>query len=46
MNGPALHTGLSLNSPAADDLVVSVENLAEVRDRYDAEKADPDGNDG
>ena len=29
-----------------DDLVVSVEILDDVRDRYDAERADPDGSDG
>ncbi len=29
-----------------DNLVISVETLDDVRDRYDAEAADPDGSDG
>jgi hypothetical protein len=32
--------------PSTDDLVVAVEILDDVKDRYDAEQADPDGSDG
>jgi hypothetical protein len=32
--------------PSTEDLIVSVENLDDIKDRYDAERADPDGSDG